>query len=436
MDITKIDAETLVKNLKTGVVVHGSDTQVLYANPYALTILRLTQEQILGKDAFDPYWSFFNSHLQKISPQDLPVNRVISSKQSVDNLEIGINDSSTAQVTWVLCNAYPEFDLQGKILHVVVTFHDITEQKKAISFESIVELANDIVIVTEASPIEDDGPKIVYVNQSFTTLTGYSKAEVYGKTPRLLQGAKTSQKTRNDIKVALNQRQPLREQIINYAKDGREYWLDMNIAPLKNSFGEITYFAAIERDITEQKQYEQQLRDLSIRDPLTTLLNRRGFIEFVSNKIEMLKRDNKPVALAMIDIDHFKRVNDSFGHDVGDKAICFISNMIKKSFRKSDVLGRLGGEEFGILLPKSDMKDATEKLNSFRAALANSPLNCYPATSNESLSLTVSAGISTLDNMGSLNTNKIIDVLLKQADDALYQAKHNGRDQVCGYFQN
>lgn len=128
------------------------------------------------------------------------------------------------------------------------------------SLEDVVTLANDIVIVTEAYPLDEPGPKIVYVNKAFTDLTGFAPEEVIGKTPRILQGPDSNPETRAKIRAALEKQEPVRTAIVNYSKSGRKYWLDINIIPLKDTKGEVTHFAAIERDLTEIKKAEEEIR--------------------------------------------------------------------------------------------------------------------------------------------------------------------------------
>lgn len=132
--------------------------------------------------------------------------------------------------------------------------------EKEFSLEDVVKFANDIVIVTESYPLDEPGPKIVYVNQAFTDLTGFDPEEVIGKTPRILQGPDSDPKTMAEIRTALEKKEPVRTAIVNYSKSGRKYWLDINIIPLKNRNGEVTHFAAIERDLTDIKKAEEEIR--------------------------------------------------------------------------------------------------------------------------------------------------------------------------------
>jgi len=132
--------------------------------------------------------------------------------------------------------------------------------EKDFSLEDVVRFANDIVIVTEAYPLDPPGPKIVYVNQAFTNLTGYSPEEVIGKTPRILQGPESDTNARAAIRAALNKKEPFRTVIVNYSKSGRKYWLDINLIPLKDHKGNVTHFAAIERDLTDIKKAEEEIK--------------------------------------------------------------------------------------------------------------------------------------------------------------------------------
>ncbi|MDX1412083.1 MAG: ATP-binding protein [Nitrospirales bacterium] len=132
--------------------------------------------------------------------------------------------------------------------------------KKEFSLEDVVKFANDIVIVTEAHPLDEPGPRIVYVNKAFTDLTGYTPEEVIGKSPRILQGPESYPETRAEIRSALERKKSVRTVIVNYSKSGRKYWLDLNIIPLKDGHGQVTHFAAIERDLTDIKEAEEVIK--------------------------------------------------------------------------------------------------------------------------------------------------------------------------------
>ncbi|BCU06019.1 PAS domain-containing protein [Allochromatium tepidum] len=225
MPYEAIDAGALLASLHAGVVVHGQGTEILYANPRALELLRLTANQALGKAAPDPDWRFLDEHKRLLPVDQYPVNRVLAGGEAVINQILGIVDSRSKDVTWVLANAYPERDPGGTIAKVVVSFIDITSEKQDIPFEQIVAYAGDPVVVTEADPVVGNGPRILYVNDAFTDLTGYTPEEVIGKTPHILQGEHTDPEARKRIRQALIDRVPICEQIVNYTKGGQEYWV-------------------------------------------------------------------------------------------------------------------------------------------------------------------------------------------------------------------
>jgi diguanylate cyclase (GGDEF)-like protein/PAS domain S-box-containing protein len=430
MKPTRIDTNSLIRRLQTGVVVHGPDTRVLYANPKALELLRLSEDQALGRTAFDPEWAFLDSYGGLLPLDSYPATRVQQSGESVEGIEVGITDGTGQAVTWVLCSAYPEFAAgdPDRIESIVVTFFDITRRKKSIPFEDIVALANDAVVVTDANPIDGRGPKIVYVNAAFSELTGYAPEEILGHTPRVLQGAETDRDELDALKAALREHKPVRTQLLNYRKDGSPYWIEINIAPLRNEFGEVVYYAAIEHDVTELKERELDLRELSMRDPLTGLHNRRGFLELTEHAGAILRRDSSSATVAVLDVDHFKGINDSFGHAAGDRALKTLADLLQGQLRASDVLGRMGGEEFALLLMNTDLQSAAAKAEHMRAEIEAQTLY---ADDGSEIRFTASIGLAPISlEAGSTTLREAVEVALATADAALYRAKLAGRNSV------
>ncbi len=174
--------------------------------------------------------------------------------------------------------------------------------------------------------------------------------------------------------------------------------------------------------LDEIEKLKSQLEDQAIRDPLTALFNRRFFDEYFSNELVRSKRDNEPISLFMIDIDHFKSVNDRFGHDVGDQVLQLLADILKTMFRKSDVSCRLGGEEFLVLLPGLMVDQAFTRAEDLR--------NRFEQATREAeflySTVTISIGISNYPQDAD-NTHD----MFRLADQALYRAKELGRNQVC-----
>lgn len=168
----------------------------------------------------------------------------------------------------------------------------------------------------------------------------------------------------------------------------------------------------------------QKLRELASTDGLTGVLNRRAFMEEASSLLQLAQRYNHPLSLLMIDADHFKKVNDNYGHQVGDRVLVHLSNVIRHCLRGTDKLGRIGGEEFAVVLPETDLEQTAVLTERLLSAVRNEEIEIEGAIP---LRVTVSIGVVTLSP---LSTE--IDALMKQADVALYQAKAKGRDCWCG----
>ncbi|MCV2884657.1 diguanylate cyclase [Aestuariibacter sp. AA17] len=292
-------------------------------------------------------------------------------------------------------------------------------------FRHIVEAANDVVIITKADTIDPPGPEIVYVNKAFEALTGYQFDEVVGKNPRILQGENIDRAPRNKIRQALSSFQPVRTTLQNVAKDGTPYWLDVSIIPLKNRQGDVTHFAAIERDVTSQREHQEYLEMLSRTDGLTGLLNHRAFHLACENQIEQLRRSEAMptgVSILLLDIDHFKGINDTFGHLCGDGILKEMGRLIRDAFRKADFAGRVGGEEFCVVLPDTGEVEAKAIAERFRRSVQQQIFSEeYPT-----LRVTVSVGIATHSGGDEFYLST-----LKHADLALYEAKKRGRNTIC-----
>lgn len=179
------------------------------------------------------------------------------------------------------------------------------------SFSDIVKFSNDIVIVTDVDDQDTSNIKIVYVNAAFEKLSGYSREEVIGCSPGMLQGADTSLETKKKIKSALLKKEPVHVEILNYAKDGSEYWLDMQIFPLKDDNGTVTHFASIERDITERLNNEKRIieSESRLRSIISSMSegivvqNKSGFIESCNDAAEQILGLTKDQMMGRTSID-------------------------------------------------------------------------------------------------------------------------------------
>lgn len=209
---------------------------------------------------------------------------------------------------WLLGRAFPVHNAAGEVYRIAGMVEDISQRKQKENWltllESVIVHANDAVIITEADPLEQPGPRIIFVNAAFTKMMGYSRKEVIGKTPRLLQGPKTDLVQLKSVRTALKRRKAVRVELINYRKDGTEVWVELSLFPVSDRLGHYHYWVGIQRDITQRKQAEAELektlckeRELSelksrfvsttsheFRTPLSTILSSVDLLEYYAEQ--------------------------------------------------------------------------------------------------------------------------------------------------------
>jgi len=293
--------------------------------------------------------------------------------------------------------------------------------KKANELKTIIESTNDGILVI------DDNRQVSYVNSRFREMWHITQDLTASKDERTLIDGIINQLIEPDIFLAKIQELYASDQSnmdMLFFKDGRVF--ERYSCPLVDEdrvVGRLWSF----RDITERKQAEEKLNILATTDDLTGLWNRRFFIHAVRQEIERVKRYNNQsfslmildIALMILDIDHFKIVNDTHGHAAGDAVLQHLSSTLKSCLRQVDIPGRIGGEEFGILLPDTDLENAVLLAERLRRVIEKSPANFE----GKEIFFTVSIGITAFDQWISS-----VDELLKLADEALYQAKAKGRN--------
>ncbi len=283
-------------------------------------------------------------------------------------------------------------------------------------FRQLVDRASDVVVVTEAEPLDEPGPRIVYVNQAFTDLTGYTPAEALGRSPRFLQRHdETDPRTIHQMRTTLDRRGDFHGAILNFGKDGTPYWLDIRIFPLLDGEGNVTHFAAVERDITARTMAELELRHAALHDPLTGVLNRRGFRQVVLRSWDQTVGG----AVMSIDVDGFKGVNDTLGHGAGDRVLTELANAVAATMGDAGFVARTGGDEFVVALPGADTAAAVASAEQVRAAFAAATA-VIGGDAGQGPIADFSIGLAVGGGYADLAT------LLAASDEALYRAKAAG----------
>ncbi len=338
-----------------------------------------------------------------------------------------LEEADASQARWLSLAGEPFGQGLALRLRDVTGAHRSQEQLRLLE-DSIARL-NDLVIITEAGPLHEPGPRIVFVNEAFERRTGYAAAEVLGRSPRLLQGPRTQRERLDQIRSALQQWEPVRVDLVNYRKDGEPFWVDLDISPVWDPARRLTHWVAVGRDVTERKAAEQRIRYLAFYDALTGLPNRQLLLERLQAMLAPAPAAGGG-ALMFIDLDNFKILNDTLGHQVGDQLLQEVGRRLRGCISEADTVARLGGDEFVVLLqPRSGEAGDPAALAEAARAVAERVLAALgepyalPGTAHHS---TCSVGVTVFDRDAGA-----VSELLKQADLAMYQAKRQGRNTAC-----
>jgi diguanylate cyclase (GGDEF)-like protein/PAS domain S-box-containing protein len=271
---------------------------------------------------------------------------------------------------------------------------------------------------SEGIMIVDTNGNIIGVNKGFTEITGYSEAEVLGSTPTIFQLGKHA------LWQCLSSEGKWSGEITSQRKNGDQYHERLTITVVKNIERKITNYVGVFSDISEIKQSQNKLYELVNHDPLTGLPNRRLINELFEHAIKRAQRDEHKIATLFVDLDRFKAINDSLGHTIGDKLLLEVSKRIKHAIRESDVVGRLGGDEFLVIMDNlHNPEDASIKAKNILSALHSEFL-----IEGKELYISASIGIALFPEDG-----KDFDSIIKASDIAMYQVKNNGKNNYCFY---
>ena len=372
---------------------------------------------------------------------------------------------------WLAVRVHPLAD--GVAIYLRDVSHSRQSQEQLLLLQTSIAQLNDIVIITEAGPLNAPGPRIVFVNDAFERRTGYTRSEVLGRSPRLLQGKRTQRPELDRVREALKLLQPVRVELINYTKHGEPFWVELEIVPVDYFRRGLTHWIAVARDISERKAAEDEIEGLAFYDALTELPNRQMLMVRLERALATNSAATPPAAappstltqpgmtatpqppdrnrrkstaaaaglitsaLMFIDLDHFKILNDTLGHDTGDLLLQKVALRLAGCVRLSDTVARLGGDEFVVMLENlgGDEEGDTTSPPDPDSALHKARVvgEKIVASLSEPFDLaghqhhcTCSVGITLF------GTQPItLSDVLKQADLAMYQAKAAGRNGVC-----
>jgi len=287
---------------------------------------------------------------------------------------------------------------------------------KLLEKENLLKIVDENVLIS----ITNKNGEIIDVSNAFCEFTQYDKDDLIGKNHRILKYENTSNSFYENMWNVIMSGKRFTGEIKNRKKDGTLFWANLSITPVFEE-GEITNYIAIRNDITNKKKLEQ----LIIEDDLTKLFNRRHFNEVLNQEIRRAKREDYAISLVSIDIDHFKRYNDTYGHPMGDKVLTKIGEVLKNNTsRSSDFAFRIGGEEFCLIFSKLENKESLAHVQHIINEIRE--LKIEHKNSENSDFITISAGII-IQKGFDLSDD---ETLYKYSDLALYEAKKKGRNQL------
>jgi diguanylate cyclase (GGDEF)-like protein/PAS domain S-box-containing protein len=321
----------------------------------------------------------------------------------------------------------PLCDRQGSITHFVAIKQDIsqanfqikdTEQALLLREQALVSSSNGIMITRS----DEHDHSIVYVNPAFERITGYSAKEVIGREGRFLVRDDLAQPDLEEIRTALREKREGRALLRNYRKDGTPFWNELHIAPVKDACGAATtHFVSVINDVSERLNYQKELEYQATHDSLTGLANRNLLNDRITQAVAWAKRQDLTVGVMLLDLDHFKLINDASGHGAGDEMLRQVAQRLNNCVRDTDTVARLGGDEFVIVLTDlPEVGDIDLIADKVQGSLAR-PFDVY----GHDVVVTASIGISLYPRDGDHG-----EILLRYADIAMYRVKEHGRNSV------
>lgn len=416
--------DVLLDHLPAGVVVHDALGRIVAANRLACDLLGQTAAQLRGIESSAAAWRFIRANNVPMSPSEFPVNVVLRTGNKVAHLVVGVPTAGRHGVRWLICNAYPERDAAGQVDRVVVCFTDCSALKRA--KQRLQKSEHRLRLVLRGS---NDAPwdydlrtGEVYYSARWWTMLGYRPCEL--PVDKWLWLSLTHPDEREAMRAFLQELLEGRQE--TYSVELRLRHRDGHYVPilsrgfvLRDARGEALRLSGTNTDLTERKQAEQRVYEAAFFDHLTGLPNRRFLLDEMRKTLARCERADRQGALLVLDLDNFKLINNTLGHDVGDLVLGQVARRLQHALRHGDQLARLGGDEFVVVLESlpAGVHAAVTETNHILDKILATLAQPYHVAGRPVLA-TPSVGVVLFD--GSAND---VETLLKQADLAMYRAK-------------
>ncbi|MCK6408610.1 MAG: EAL domain-containing protein [Thauera sp.] len=283
-----------------------------------------------------------------------------------------------------------------------------------------VEASANGIMITDA---RQAGNPLIHVNRAFERITGYSAAEALGRNPGFLVGADPLQRGLAEIRAAVKAQREAEVVLRSHRKDGSPFWNELSLAPVRDSAGTVTHFVGVINDISERIAYEEALERQNNEDPVTGLANRNLLRDRIGQAIAFARQDGRALVLLLLDLDNFKRINDSLGHGAGDQVLKEIAGRIRDCVDACDTVARIGGDEFAVLLTDLASAQAASLVAGRILRAIGQPF----IVRGREIEISASIGASVFPD------DDDFEALLRNADAAMYRAKDAGRNTFHFY---
>ena len=421
----------LIDHIPAGVVVHNAASEIVLANPVAARLLGLDFEQLKGRTANDARWHFQHRDGTAFQLSDYPVNRVLESKAAVQDVLIGIRHRERDPLVWVLCNAFPVLSASGELTAVVVSFTDVTSLQRAQQELQLSEERLRLVVRGSNDAPWDWDLKTdqIYYSPRWWEMLGYAVDALPSDTQlwTSLLHPEDRERVQNFFSTILGSAADDYEVEFRLLHNRGNYVHVLSRGfILRDAVGRPVRVSGTNADLSDRKLAEEQIFHLAFYDALTDLPNRRHLLEKFRKALLTSSRTGQHGALLFIDLDRFKELNDTLGHDTGDELLKQVAQRLRVCVRASDMVARLGGDEFVVILEalSQDKANAAIEAEKIGQKIIES-LNREYQISIRPYHGTLSIGVVLFDA-----TSEGIEAALKQADLALYQAKAAGRNMM------
>jgi diguanylate cyclase (GGDEF)-like protein/PAS domain S-box-containing protein len=419
----------LLEHLPAGVVVHGPDSRVLALNGLAARLLGAGRDGLVGKGVADAAWRFVRDDGTAMPLDEHPVCRTLAERRNLSNIIVGVRKDEESEPVWLICNTYLVCDEGERIPEVVVCFTDCTELKR--TERALHKWEERLRLMLQGSNAAswdwDLRTGEVYYSDRWWELIGWRRGELPETADLWLDLAHPDDAggVREVFERALaSRRQSYEVEFRLRHKDGHDVPVLCRSFILRDAQGRPQRVSGTKVDLTERKKAEKRIHQLAYFDYLTGLPNRRFLMDELHRLLLRCARAGEVGALLFLDLDNFKVLNDTLGHDTGDLLLRQVAHRLRHGVRESDCVARLGGDEFVVLLDMGrhahDAADEAGHVSRKLLAVCDEPY-VLPSRAYRS---TPSIGVTLFDG------SEPADVVLRQADLAMYQSKAAGRNTV------